>query len=84
MRFTANQAARMRLADDVWVEVRDELARAVRKFPAFNSGHEGYAVILEEMDELFEEVRANNPAKAHAEAVQVAAMAIRFLTDLKP
>lgn len=65
-------------------EVSAELARAVRKFGAFHSGHEGYAVILEELDELWDEVKAKqqNVAMMRAEAAQVAAMALRFMIDL--
>lgn len=37
-----------------------ELARANEKHPAFHSLHEGYAVILEELDELREEVQSAN------------------------
>lgn len=38
-----------------WV-AGDELVRARAKFGAFHSGHEGYAVVLEEVQELHEEV----------------------------
>jgi predicted phage gp36 major capsid-like protein len=64
-------------------EVVDELLSAMRKFTAFNSPHEGYAVILEELDEMWDEVRANNTERAIEEAVQVAAMAIRFIVDMR-
>lgn len=37
--------------------VEDELAGAMRQYPPMNSLHEGYAVILEEVEELWEEVR---------------------------
>lgn len=65
-------------------ETLDELAIAMRKFPQFNSGHEGYAVILEELDELWEEVRSKNGTKEsqYNEAKQVAAMALRFMHDV--
>lgn len=61
-----------------------EFGRAISRFPSFNSGHEGKAVIEEELDELWEEVRANRPGAAPAtrEAVQVAAMAMRYVYDL--
>jgi hypothetical protein len=61
-----------------------EFGRAVNKFPSFNSGHEGKAVIEEELDELWEEIRKNKPAGAPAtrEAIQVAAMAMRYVFDL--
>lgn len=40
-------------------EVVEELERAEAKFGPFNSSHEGYAVILEELDELWEVVKLN-------------------------
>lgn len=59
----------------------------------FNSPHEGYGVILEEMDELWEEVKRNpskmsDPQKLfwkksmYEEAIQIAAMAMRYATEL--
>lgn len=36
--------------------VKEELARANEKFPGFNSNHEAYAVLLEEVEELQTEV----------------------------
>ena len=64
----------------------EELSRATLKNGTFNSYHEGYAVILEELDELWEEVRKNprnrSVSRMRDEAVQVAAMALRFLVDL--
>ena len=69
-------------AEEVVGLVLEELDRATAKFGAFNSTHEGYAVILEELDELWDEVKANRTDRACAEAVQVAAMAIRFIVDV--
>lgn len=67
-------------------EAARELERAQAKFPAFNSGHEGYAVILEELDELWDEVKASKPGSdmtaMRKEAIQVAAMALRFVRDV--
>ena len=68
-------------------EVTDELARARSKFKPFNSAHEGYAVILEELDELWDVVklRHDSPertAKMREEAIQVAAMAMRVIIDV--
>ncbi|KKL84124.1 hypothetical protein LCGC14_1967880 [marine sediment metagenome] len=63
-----------------------ELKSATLKNGTFNSYHEGYAVILEELDELWEEVKKNprtrSVSRMRNEAVQVAAMALRFLVDL--
>lgn len=60
-----------------------EYERARFKFPAMNSSHEGYAVILEELDEMWAEVKANRPAFAKKEALQVAAMALAFMVEVK-
>lgn len=65
-------------------QVANELGRAISKFPSFNSGHEGWAVIKEELDELWDCVRENQPygKEAREEAIQVAAMALRYIHDL--
>ena len=63
-----------------------ELRSAISRYPAFHSAHEGYAVLLEEVDELKDEVwkspRKRDYEAMHAEAVQVAAMALRFIVDV--
>ncbi len=63
----------------------DELARARLKFRPFNSAHEGYAVVLEELDELWYEVKKPSSERTRermrSEALQVAAMALRFVVD---
>jgi hypothetical protein len=46
------------------------------------SGHEAYAVILEELDEFWYEIKHGSKTKARDEAIQVAAMAVRFLMDV--
>lgn len=64
-------------------EIGEELERAEFKFPPFNSAHEGYAVILEELDELWHEIKNNKRPQSHVrqrkEAIQVGAMAARFV-----
>jgi len=70
---------------EVVLDVLGEHTSAVGKFGAFNSRHEGYAVLLEEVDELWDVIKRNQaPAVLRAEAVQVAAMAIRFILDCCP
>jgi hypothetical protein len=61
-----------------------EARLACAKWNAFNSTHEGYAVILEELDELWDEVKKKNPSKdaLRLEARHVAAMALRFIAEL--
>lgn len=63
--------------------VRIELHKATEKYGPFASTHEGYAVIHEELDELWDEVKTNGSnQRLRKEATQVAAMAIRFMLDI--
>jgi len=39
--------------------IESEIDDAVSKFGAFHNAHEGYAVLLEEVDELWENVKLN-------------------------
>jgi hypothetical protein len=75
----------MRLLTHVLDDIKFELSVATAGHPPFNSPHEGIAVIDEEFDELKHEVykRAaeRDKEKMYGEACQVAAMAIRFMTD---
>ena len=62
-----------------------ELIRATRKFGPFASTHEGWAVIREEVDELWEAIKAKADTDTlRREAIQVGASALRFLVDCAP
>lgn len=74
-------------------DVLQELAQARRVHPTpMHSAHEGYAVLEEEVDELWEVVKFNPGDDAsdkrlrliemREEAVQVAAMALRFINEV--
>lgn len=71
----------------VLAEVGREVEQAVAKHAPMNSAHEAYAVILEELDEVWDEVKKKREARSddrlRRELVQTAAMAIRALVDLK-
>ena len=63
-------------------DVIKELESAVFEFPRFRSDHEAYAVILEELDELWDAIKRNEDYDSRRkEAIQVAAMAIRYVSD---
>ena len=68
--------------DGILALVKEEYQRARSKHAPLNSGHEGYAVILEELDELWDAVRADDFDHAKDEAVQVAAMALAFILEV--
>lgn len=63
-----------------------ELNAAAQNHKPMNSLHEAYAVILEELDELWEQVklkqRLRNSTNIKTELRQIAAMALRALVDL--
>jgi hypothetical protein len=65
------------------MEVAQELQRATDKFGPMASPHEALAVIEEEFLELREAIfwRRSDP---RTEAVQLAAMVLRYLRDCKP
>lgn len=46
--------------------------------------HEGYAILLEEVDELWDEVKKKNPDKERMrkEAIQIGAMALAFAREV--
>jgi NTP pyrophosphatase (non-canonical NTP hydrolase) len=69
-------------------EVLVELAHAMATHDSMKSSHEGYAVLLEEVEELWDVVKSNpkklsnHKERMREEAIQVAAMAMRFVIDV--
>lgn len=66
-------------------EIVMELQRAMNLHPTpMHNAHEGYAVLLEEVDELWDEIkkRDKNWTEIRKEAIQVAAMAMRFVLEV--
>lgn len=63
-----------------------EIQKKRDKGRVIKSPHEGWALIYEELDELWEEVRKKikkqDREKMKNEAMQIAATAIRFIEDL--
>ncbi|KKN56949.1 hypothetical protein LCGC14_0566710 [marine sediment metagenome] len=71
---------------DIIIEVKEEYLRACRKFDSFHNAHEGYAVLLEEVDELWMAIKLNQripyrDKHIREEAIQVCAMALRLIWD---
>lgn len=69
--------------DEALELVRQEIQKARAKHAPMNSAHEGYAVILEELDEAWVEIKADRPESARKEMLQVAAMAVCFMVEVK-
>ena len=68
--------------EKVFTVLHDELRRAESLHTPIKTPHEGYAVIQEEVDELWTCIKTNNLEQAAVEARQIGAMAARFLLDL--
>lgn len=76
--------------EKIFRAIAAELAISDARFPSpFHSAHEGYAVLLEEVDELKVWVWQHQSMALRGfamrdEAIQVAAMAVRFIRDCCP
>ncbi len=72
--------------ENVLNAVSNEYLDAYAAWGPFNSCHEGYAVLEEEMDELKEHVWTNQKKRdleaMRQEAIQVAAMAVKFVATI--
>lgn len=70
--------------DDALTVMRGELIKAMTKHGPMASPHEGHGVIREELDELWDHVKADTgrTPKARKEAMQIAAMGLRYALDL--
>lgn len=75
---------KLALFDEVARLVRIEYTQALLAHPSYHSAHEGMSIMKEEVDELWEHVRADtgDSQDALGEAVQVASTAMRFATDI--
>lgn len=65
-------------------DVYHEYNRANTLYPHFHSYHEGYAVIKEELDEMWDEIKKKQADKQriYEEATQVAAMCLKLIISM--
>lgn len=70
--------------DAILAAIRAEALRALSLHAPMNSAHEGHSVIREELDELWDHVKADTgySAEARKEAIQIATMGVRYVLDL--
>jgi len=72
----------MNLKDATLTSILDEYLRARKSHQPMHSSHEGYGVLLEEVDEMWDAIKKNDIAHAKQEAKQVAAMALAFILEV--
>lgn len=74
------------MTEDILEEIAQEVSKAESLHPPYNSPHEGWAVMEEELHEVREEIYANKVPGAlqrmRAEALQLAGTAVRFIQML--
>jgi hypothetical protein len=72
--------------DEALKQIENEYLRASELYGDFHSNHEGYAVLKEEVDELWDEIKKSKETtgnnKIRKELIQIAAMTVRFLENL--
>lgn len=75
-----------KINDAIIRDLQDEYNYATCSFGEFHSAHEGLAIIEEEFEELKEEVfkkqSERDIEKMRHEALQIAAMGLRFIVDI--
>lgn len=83
--FALNQVGEQRL--DVLIAISNEVERAKMHGATFASLHEAYAVILEELDEVWDITRMKrrdrDPHEIRKELIQLGAMAIKALESME-
>lgn len=65
----------------MWGSIRKEIHQKHGK--NFASAHEAYAVMKEELEEVWEAIRQDNISHAKVEAVQLAAVCLKFLRSVR-
>lgn len=81
-----NRKQHAKAVDKIIRAVEKEVEFVTTNWPPFNSAHEGFAVLLEEVEELKAHVWVNQKKRdlkaMRKEALQVAAMGIRFALNV--
>lgn len=76
----------MKTYEDIQNQMLVEVQLSKLLHKPFNSSHEGYAVLLEELDEVWEEIKKSKnytlSNEAKQELIQVAAVAMRMINEL--
>lgn len=79
----ADLADRLFDLDRALEKVRAEAVAAIQKYPKLNSPHEGLGVLTEEFVEFFLEVWKNQRTASKHEAMQLAAVALRYMAEIQ-
>ena len=69
--------------NNIYNQIQAELDSSNEKWPPFKSTHEAYAVIKEEFEEFWDEVKKKNPdtENMRKELIQVCAMCVKTIQN---
>lgn len=68
--------------NEILEDVKKQLRIEAVNFNCFESPHEGYGVILEHSDKVWEAIKARNEGLTATEMVGLIAVCVRYLHDL--
>lgn len=63
-------------------EFLDEFEAAREHHTPMNTAHEGYAVLLEEVEEMWDDIKKDDHVAARKEAIQVGAMTLALVSEI--
>jgi hypothetical protein len=82
-KFTKDELQKLSIMSKITKNIIEELESSNQKHGAFNSTHEALAVIREEYLEFEQEIfHGKDKSAARQEAIQLAAMAVKFIAML--
>jgi hypothetical protein len=67
----------------IFSEVARDLIKHILTFDCYHSTHEGYALIRERVEQLWDSVESRSPKDQRETCIRIAAMAIRFIIDFR-
>jgi len=71
------------LTEKIRADIEREIDYSRNKFPEFHSGHEAYAVILEEVEELWDGIKNNNlDSNKYNETIQIISMCLCYIREV--
>lgn len=71
------------LTEKIRADIEKEIEFSRCKFPPFHSGHEAYAVILEEVEELWDCIKKNNSDNnKYNETIQIISMCLCYIREV--
>jgi hypothetical protein len=69
--------------DEILASIKRELLRGIKNHGLHHSTHEGYAVLKEEVDEMWDDIKKDLESHSCVECIQVGAMAVKYILSVQ-